>query len=196
MSAQLTIRVLPDGPERAFDGSRPVTVGRDPAADIVLTDPSASRRHAVAQWDPGAGWTLTDHSSTGVFLDGRRVGRLLLTGPMTLHLGSPTGGVRLHLVPAARPAPAVTLPPGAIPPYPGPAAAPPAAPRPGPPSRPSRPPPARWPRLRRLRPPQADQAPQPARAAPPRPPLPRTRRPTGSPRSCWPRTPACAPRPG
>src|SRR5438128_12208578 len=40
--------------------SKPViTIGREPANDIVLTDPSVSRIHAQIQWNEGA-WTISN----------------------------------------------------------------------------------------------------------------------------------------
>lgn len=98
----LTLQILPAGSERYFDGSRPVTIGRDSAADIVVLDAAASRQHAVLRLE-GSGWVYEDRdSSNGTFLDGHRVTRLPVDRPMILALGSEDGGgCRIRLVPPA-----------------------------------------------------------------------------------------------
>jgi ABC transport system ATP-binding/permease protein len=73
------------------------TIGRDDAAEIRIADPIVSRRHAVVE-STSDGWVLTDHSRNGVFLDGRRVRRLMITTPMEIRLGEPTSGVVLTLM--------------------------------------------------------------------------------------------------
>ena len=96
----LTLQVLPAGPERYFDGSRPVTIGRDASADVVVLDTSASRQHAVLRLESGYTWIYEDRSSNGSFLDGDRVERITVDRPLTLVLGS-TGGARIRMVPPA-----------------------------------------------------------------------------------------------
>ncbi|HEY3870861.1 MAG TPA: ATP-binding cassette domain-containing protein [Actinocrinis sp.] len=94
----LTLQVLPAGPERYFDGSRTVTIGRDASADVVVLDTSASRQHAVLRLESGYTWIYEDRSSNGSFLDGDRVERIAVDRPLTLVLGS-TGGARIRMVP-------------------------------------------------------------------------------------------------
>ncbi|HET9172412.1 MAG TPA: ATP-binding cassette domain-containing protein [Actinospica sp.] len=95
----LRLQRLPTGSERYFDGSRPVTIGRDAAADVVLPDSAAPRLHAVLRLEEG-NWVFEDHGSAhGSFLDGRRVTRLPVDRPMILALGSGNGGSRIRLVP-------------------------------------------------------------------------------------------------
>ena len=49
-----------------------LTIGRDPASDLVLTHPKSSRNHA--RIEPSlTGYTLIDLSSNGVFVNGTRV---------------------------------------------------------------------------------------------------------------------------
>lgn len=95
----LTLQVLPAGSERYFDGSRPITIGRDAAADVVVLDTAASRQHAVLRVDPGGAWVFEDQSSNGTYLDGSRVARMTVDRPMTLTLGASNGSARLRLVP-------------------------------------------------------------------------------------------------
>ena len=56
----LTLQVLPAGSERYFDGSRPITIGRDAAADVVVLDTAASRQHAVLRVELGCAWVFED----------------------------------------------------------------------------------------------------------------------------------------
>jgi ABC transport system ATP-binding/permease protein len=98
----LTLQVLPAGPERFFDGSRPVTVGRDPSADVIVLDTSTSREHAILRLGPAGRWTYQDLSSNGSFLDGRRLTTFVVDEPVTLALGAADGGTRIRLVPPPR----------------------------------------------------------------------------------------------
>ena len=98
----LTLRILPTGSERHFDGRRPVTIGSDAAADVVVFDPRTSREHAVL-WFANARWVYEDRGSAkGSFLDGRRITRVAVDRPMTLALGSDAGACRIQLVPPNR----------------------------------------------------------------------------------------------
>lgn len=49
-----------------------VTVGRDEECDLQLTDPALSRQHFDLTWD-GQGYTLSDYSQNGTFVDGERI---------------------------------------------------------------------------------------------------------------------------
>jgi len=94
--------------EYEFRDRDTVTIGRDPAADVTVTSPIASRQHAVVQRSDD-GWVLEDRSSSGVFHDGERVARLVLADTIAVRLGHPTFGDELWLIPGE---PAVdTLPP-------------------------------------------------------------------------------------
>src|SRR4051812_49744108 len=67
----LELRVI-QGPDigRTVPLNRTVTVGRDPAAELVLSDDQTSRRHATITPD-NEGATVTDLGSTnGTFLNG------------------------------------------------------------------------------------------------------------------------------
>ena len=65
-----------------------VAIGTLPENDIVLTDPTVSRRHAVVEETP-AGWMLKDAGSTnGTFLDGVRVREGYLKAGAAIRLGN------------------------------------------------------------------------------------------------------------
>ncbi|KRA39153.1 MULTISPECIES: FHA domain-containing protein [unclassified Nocardioides] len=97
-----------------FDGQRPVTIGRDPGCDIVLSGPSVSRQHAQLRYD-GSGWTLVDTgSSSGTWQGGVRVTEVRVSGRTAIRFGS-VDGEELVLTPAAtaqRPFDAAGVPPG------------------------------------------------------------------------------------
>jgi len=98
----LIAQVLPGGVERRFRAGRPVTIGRDAGADLRVDGSGASRHHAVAATEPGTGWVLMDCSTNGTFVDGRRVGRHVISAPLVVRIGDAAGGtqVRLAVAPA------------------------------------------------------------------------------------------------
>src|SRR3954451_1915366 len=105
MTAIGTLRVAQgDGAESTLELESDVVLGRDPSADVVLTDPSGqvSRRHARIVIR-GTEAVLEDLVSTnGTFVNGER-----LDGPYALHAGDKVklGGCTLEFVPAPAPAP-------------------------------------------------------------------------------------------
>ncbi|WP_084495159.1 FHA domain-containing protein [Nocardia shimofusensis] len=70
-------------------------IGRDPDADIVVTDPRVSSLHAVLE--RGAdGWEIEDaHSRNGTFFDGHRVERMVIDHDETFQLGHAMNGEQL-----------------------------------------------------------------------------------------------------
>ena len=104
----MTLRARIYDEEFEFDDREFVTIGRDPAADITVKSPIASRQHAVIR-RTGDGWVLEDRSTSGVFRDGERVATLALSDALTVRLGHATFGDELWLS-AGEPA-ADTLPP-------------------------------------------------------------------------------------
>src|SRR5256885_11432318 len=107
MTAIGTLRVAQgDGVERTFELVSDVVLGRDPGAEIVLTDPSneVSRRHARIVIR-GTEAVLEDLASTnGTYVNGER----LAGEPYALRAGDQVklGGCTLEFVPAPAPAPA------------------------------------------------------------------------------------------
>src|SRR5437773_579774 len=68
----------------------PVTIGRTPESDLVLSDPRISRRHALIEQDHGQ-IVLTDlQSSNGTQLDGHMVQQAALIDGAAIQLGSTT----------------------------------------------------------------------------------------------------------
>jgi sigma-B regulation protein RsbU (phosphoserine phosphatase) len=75
--------------------SSSLSIGRASGQDLVLSDPSTSRQHALIVHE-GDAWTVIDrNSSHGTFLNGARVERAELKHGDMLQLGS-TGGPKLQ----------------------------------------------------------------------------------------------------
>lgn len=65
-----------------------ITIGRSPDSTIVLNDPTVSRRHAVLRVETHGAAVLEDCSSNGLFVDGKKAGRLTRIVPgAQLHIG-------------------------------------------------------------------------------------------------------------
>lgn len=63
-------------------------IGRHPACDVVVADPSVSRRHAQLTFRDGV-WVLQDLASTnGTAVNGERVGRAALRSGDLVELGA------------------------------------------------------------------------------------------------------------
>ncbi|MCP2279284.1 FHA domain-containing protein [Nocardia amikacinitolerans] len=70
-------------------------VGRDPAADIVVTDPRVSAVHAVLERGSN-GWEIEDAGSrNGIYFDGKRVERMVIDRDETFQLGHARDGEQL-----------------------------------------------------------------------------------------------------
>jgi pSer/pThr/pTyr-binding forkhead associated (FHA) protein len=74
-------------------------VGRSPASDIQLDDPSVSRRHAVVTHRGGRTMLLDDRSLNGIYVNGQRVSEAALNdgdwigiGHVSLRYVEVTGG--------------------------------------------------------------------------------------------------------
>jgi pSer/pThr/pTyr-binding forkhead associated (FHA) protein len=68
------------------DGQR-LRIGRSPASDILLEDPSVSRRHAVLVHRGGRAVLLDDRSLNGVFVNGARVAEASLSDGDAITIG-------------------------------------------------------------------------------------------------------------
>lgn len=70
-------------------------VGRDPEADVVVTDPRVSSLHAVLERD-AEGWKIEDAGSlNGTFFDGHRVEEMVIDHDETFQLGHAVDGEQL-----------------------------------------------------------------------------------------------------
>lgn len=96
----VSLRLVPaTGPPIDVQGER-MLLGRDPAADVLLNDPSVSRRHAVIE-RRGAFWVVLDQqSANGTWVDDRRVTEAPLQAGQRLRLGAVTFTVTVPDAPA------------------------------------------------------------------------------------------------
>ena len=92
----LLVRV--GGASKRFPPGVVVRIGRDPASEVVVDDPSVSRLHGVVEGRPD-GWWYVDRSTAGTFLEEDRVTQRKLEEPTTLMLGHPTAGAEVEVVP-------------------------------------------------------------------------------------------------
>ena len=90
--------LVAEGQEHRFRHPAQITIGRLPDCTVVLKDPSASRMHGTVASVPG-GWTYTNQSNEGTFLDGRRITAKKFDDRIELRLGHPVAGPELTLVP-------------------------------------------------------------------------------------------------
>lgn len=90
--------LVAEGREHRFRHPAQITVGRRSDCTVVLTDPSASRMHGRVDAFPG-GWTYTNLSNEGTYLDGRKIAVRKFDERVALRLGHPVAGPELTLVP-------------------------------------------------------------------------------------------------
>jgi putative serine protease PepD len=90
--------LVAEGQEHRFRHPAQITVGRHPDCTVVLKDPATSRMHGTVAAVPG-GWTYTNQSNEGTFLDGRRITSKKFDDRTQLRLGHPVAGPELTLVP-------------------------------------------------------------------------------------------------
>ena len=101
-----------------------IIVGRDEAADVMIDNPSVSRRHAEIRLG-NEGWVVEDlGSSNGTFLRGNRI-----DGAHSIGLGDEIGFGKFSIifgkalgegeVPVQKPTPVPSMPPAPAPPSPG-----------------------------------------------------------------------------
>jgi ABC-type multidrug transport system ATPase subunit len=84
--------VRSQGSDRSLQAGPSYVIGRDPEADIVLTDPRVSWQHAVLRLEDGC-WVLADNGSTnGTYAGSHRVNRIEITGECLVRLGHPADG--------------------------------------------------------------------------------------------------------
>ncbi|MBK9963598.1 MAG: FHA domain-containing protein [Holophagales bacterium] len=82
------LTVEENGVRHTFHLDGAVTIGREPGCDVLLTSPTASRRHALVAPN-GEGWIVRDlGSGNGTFLDARRVDEAHLPSGVAIRFGS------------------------------------------------------------------------------------------------------------
>jgi FHA domain len=150
------LRLVPATGEPVDVTADSVVVGRDPSVDVLLSDGSVSRKHAVIE-RRGTSWAVVDQgSANGTFLDSQRIADSVLRNGQELRFGAVAFRVEIEtdapettllpqpeatvVQPAVAPPPARPVSPPPPPPLPSaPTPRPPAAPPPAP--RPAAPPP-------------------------------------------------------
>ncbi|MDX9724499.1 MAG: sigma-54-dependent Fis family transcriptional regulator, partial [Myxococcota bacterium] len=86
-SCVLTIIDGTDQGQRFHFTKRSIRIGSDPLNDLVLGEPTVSRRHAELSLHEN-GYQLTDLGSTnGTYVEGQRIEQTLLADRATLHFG-------------------------------------------------------------------------------------------------------------
>ncbi|MEZ0578657.1 FHA domain-containing protein [Nocardioides sp. MH1] len=90
--------IVAEGREHRFRHPAQITIGRLPECTVVLRDPAASRSHGIVSAQPG-GWTYTNQSNEGTYLNGRRVGSKQFAERLEVRLGHPVAGPEVVLVP-------------------------------------------------------------------------------------------------
>jgi hypothetical protein len=121
---------LVDGKEYQIPAAG-ITFGREAGSDVVVAQPEVSRRHAtIAPVENG--YTLTDLSTNGVWVNGNRLqGSQVLARADVVRVGNEEFRFYADVAPAAKPtAPTPSAAAAAVAAAPAPAAAPPPAPAP------------------------------------------------------------------
>ncbi|THJ08866.1 FHA domain-containing protein, partial [Nocardioides sp.] len=90
--------LVAEGREHRFRHPTQITVGRRHDCTVVIGDPACSRMHGQIDAIPG-GWTYSNISNEGTFLDGRRITTRRFDERIALRLGHPVAGPELTLVP-------------------------------------------------------------------------------------------------
>ncbi|HWI43699.1 MAG TPA: FHA domain-containing protein [Nocardioides sp.] len=90
--------VVTEGHEHRFRHPTAITVGRRNDCTVVIGDPACSRVHGRVDPVPG-GWTYTNLSNEGTWLDGRRMPTRRFEERLSVRLGHPVAGPELTLVP-------------------------------------------------------------------------------------------------
>src|SRR5262249_32193074 len=84
------LQVSCEGRRYSFEQDRVVRIGRGTDNDVVVSDPTVSRQHALLAWGPD-GWVFEGLGRAGTFLHGSAVTMLPVREPVELALASPRG---------------------------------------------------------------------------------------------------------
>jgi pSer/pThr/pTyr-binding forkhead associated (FHA) protein len=88
LGIQREIAVLTWDGRRHEVAKRRVVIGRSKDADLQVTDPNVSRRHAELRQEGATYWLVDLDSTNGVEVKGKRVKRLKLEDGMRFTIGS------------------------------------------------------------------------------------------------------------
>jgi len=88
LGIQREVAVLSWNGQRHEIAKRRVVIGRSKDADIQITDPNVSRRHAELRQEGATYWLVDLDSTNGVEVRGKRVKRLKLENGMRFTIGS------------------------------------------------------------------------------------------------------------
>jgi RsiW-degrading membrane proteinase PrsW (M82 family) len=86
------LRVTSGGRSYVFPPGRAVRIGRAAENDIVVNDPTVSRRHAELTWGP-SGWQFGNLGQARAFEQGQEITQIAVRAPVSLALASPNGPV-------------------------------------------------------------------------------------------------------
>jgi pSer/pThr/pTyr-binding forkhead associated (FHA) protein len=88
LGVQRELAVLTWDGERHEVAKRRVVIGRSKDADVQVTDPNVSRRHAELRQEGATYWVVDLDSTNGVEVNGKRVKRLKLEDGTRFTVGS------------------------------------------------------------------------------------------------------------
>jgi membrane-bound lytic murein transglycosylase D len=98
----ITVTWLADGQKQSADFTGEVTIGRDAACEICVSDEGVSRRHVRVYREAGQ-WYISDlNSGNGTLLDAVRIQKAILPAHSTLRLGR--GGPKIWIEASGAPA--------------------------------------------------------------------------------------------
>ncbi|HEX9624583.1 MAG TPA: FHA domain-containing protein, partial [Streptosporangiaceae bacterium] len=85
-----TLQVTFDGRNYTFAPGNTVRIGRSSENDIVVNEPTVSRRHAQLSWE-ASGWVWQNSGQTPTFLAGQPVAQFSVGQQVDVNLASPQG---------------------------------------------------------------------------------------------------------
>jgi pSer/pThr/pTyr-binding forkhead associated (FHA) protein len=88
LGIQREVAVLEWEGKRKEIGKRTVVIGRSKDADVQVSDPNVSRRHAELRQEGATYWVVDLDSTNGVEVKGKRVKRLKLEDGTRFTIGS------------------------------------------------------------------------------------------------------------
>jgi ABC-type multidrug transport system ATPase subunit len=97
VSEPCVLEVLAEGRRIRVPAGQRFVIGRGEGVHLSLSGLTVSRHHAVLEWTD-AGWTLTDVSRNGTFLDGERIIQARVSTTTTFRLGGHSDGVVIELI--------------------------------------------------------------------------------------------------